>query len=354
MSIRQNSYDTLRKVLWMAREESPRAPFPWRDKLYWWRRGFMAQSAVIYDFPNNSPTDYVNDYVRRHRAKHINPVPALFDHKLVLRSALLQHGFPQADTVAMIANGTVQLFPFSPDRRRWMTTAELEAWLLKEGGRFVLKPQSSTRGKGVALIESGDHGLVRRRGNRVSPFHVQGTGGVKLIERVLRQGEFWQRLNPSSANTIRVLTMWTPGDASAFIGAAVQRIGTADTAPTDNWSGGGICAPVDLATGRMGRGRMHPLKGNAAQPFYTHHPDTGAAIDGELLPHWADVKDTVLRACAALPLIRYAGWDVLVDDAGKPVIIEANHNSDVNLMQVHGGLLRLPEVRRFYESYNVI
>jgi hypothetical protein len=148
--------------------------------------------------------------------------------------------------------------------------------------------------------------------------------------------------------------MWTPGEAAPFVAAAVQRIGTADTAPTDNWSGGGICAPVDLATGRLGAGRMHPRKGRNAQPSYAHHPDTGAAIEGAILPHWDAVQDTVLRACTAAPLIRYAGWDVLVDRDGVPVIIEANHNTDVNLLQVHGGLLRRADVRRFYEQCGVL
>ena len=313
----------------------------------------MAESAAIYDLPGNNPSDYVNDFARSILTKKINPVPALLDHKLVLRTALLQHRFAQAETVALIANGTAQLFPFA-DARRWLTPAELETWLVNDGGRFVVKPESSSRAAGVALIESANGGLVRRRGRQETPFHVEGSGGVRLIERALIQEEFWRRLNPDSANSIRVLTMWTAGEPAAFVGASVQRIGTADTAPTDNWSGGGICAPVDLDTGRLGRGRMHPLKGKAAKSFYTHHPDTGTPIEGEILPHWSDVKETVLRACAALPLIRYAGWDVLVDESGRPVIIEANHNSDVNLLQVHGGLLRRPEVRRFYESYNAI
>jgi cell division septal protein FtsQ len=43
-----------------------------------------------------------------------------------------------------------------------------------------------------------------------------------------------------------------------------------------------------------------------------------------------------------------------VDAEGVPVILEANGNSDVNLLQVHGGLLRDPAIRRFYESFGVV
>jgi hypothetical protein len=313
----------------------------------------MAESASVYDLPRNDPADYVNDYVRRHRCRKINPVPALFDHKLLLRSILLQHGFPQAETVAFIAGGAIQMFPYGADRR-WASPRDLESWLLRDGGRFVIKPESATRGTGVASIEAENGCLVRRRGGKSSPFVVPLGGSPKLVERTLCQDAFWSGLNPTCANSIRVLTMWTPGEPAPFVAAAVQRIGVEATAPTDNWSAGGICAPVDLETGRLGRGRMHPRKGRAAQPFYTHHPETGAPIEGAFLPSWAAVKDTVLRASVLVPLIRYAGWDVMVNDAGTPVIIEANNNSDVNLLQVHGGLLRRPEVRRFYEGYGVL
>jgi hypothetical protein len=36
------------------------------------------------------------------------------------------------------------------------------------------------------------------------------------------------------------------------------------------------------------------------------------------------------------------------------VILEANGNSDVNLLQVHGGLLAEPKICRFYQRVGVI
>jgi len=43
-----------------------------------------------------------------------------------------------------------------------------------------------------------------------------------------------------------------------------------------------------------------------------------------------------------------------VDEGGTPIILEANGNSGVNLLQVHGGLLADPRVRRFFERCGVI
>jgi hypothetical protein len=73
-----------------------------------------------------------------------------------------------------------------------------------------------------------------------------------------------------------------------------------------------------------------------------------------VLPGWDRIRETVLRAAATMPCNRMAGWDVLVDADGVPVIIEGNGNSDVNLLQVHGGLLADPRVRRFYAAFGAV
>jgi hypothetical protein len=345
-------HDTLRKVLWMAREEKPDAPATWRDKLRWWPRGFTAESAAIYGLSDGVLAEYVNDYERRHIFRNINPIPALFDHKLLMRIALLQAGFPQAETVAVVRPETIDLFPFG-DAARTVTPDGLHQVLLEDGGPFVIKPESSTQGRGVALIERVGRELVERRGHDIRPARLRRSDSVTLIERVLEQGEFWNRLNPTSANSIRLVTMWTPGDAEPFIGMAAQRIGTSGTAPTDNFTGGGICAPVDIESGRMGAGRRRSDRGSRMRATYSVHPDTGVPIEGEVIPGWERICNTVLRATRAVPFVRYSGWDVLVDERDTPVIIEANNNTGVDLFQVHAGVLRDPRVRRFYQAVGV-
>ena len=171
----------------------------------------------------------------------------------------------------------------------------------------------------------------------------------------MQQGAFWSSLYPESSNTIRAQTMWTPGDEAPFLGGAAQRVGTADTVPTDNFSGGGIAARIDLESGRLGPGSRHPVKARGKQlRGITHHPDTGAQIEGAVVPHWERIRDTVVRAAASLPTNRYVGWDVIVDEAGAPVILEGNARSGLDVLQVERGLLADPAVRRFYERVGAI
>jgi hypothetical protein len=351
---------------WLKYERKAHAELPLRQKMEMWRRGFFAESATIYDLPNNDASEYLTDYQHLLMGQRINGWEGLYDHKLGLRSLLLTKGFRQADTVAYIYEGRILANPFSGSAR-YLSAQEFTAELRREGAgaRWIIKPEDGLRGEGLFMLQYAETGFQVQRGRDVQPFDIQGflegagqngrrSAGAMLIERRLEQGAFWRALFPDSANTLRLLTLWTPGEPAPFVARAVQRIGTADTVPTDNWSGGGISAPVDLATGTLGEGRMHPLKGKRAEQRFTHHPDTGALIAGAVLPGWTQAMDTVLRAAASVPFNRMAGWDILVDAEGVPVILEANGNSDVNLLQVHGGLLAEPRVRRFYQAFGVV
>lgn len=344
---------------WLKHEKNDHSHLALSQRLAAWRRGFFAESALLYDLTRNDPRDYLSDYARAARCREINPHNEFFNHKLVLRSFLLAMGFRQAETVALLYEGNILSNPFRGDARQ-IEPQELEDQLASTGRNYIVKPEDGACGQGLFLLEQRGGALIRRSGHTTAPFDLPSllreTGSdqprprMTFIEEQLDQAPFWEHLFPESANTIRVLTLWTPGDAAPFIARAVQRIGTPDTVPTDNWSTGGISAPIDLESGRLGEGRLNPLKkGSATAGSVTRHPATGGQIAGAVLPYWAEIQDTVLRAAASLPFNRIAGWDVMVAPDGVPVIIEANGDSDINLLQVHGGLLADARIRRFYE-----
>ena len=352
-------YSSARSVYKLARWGQERhEPFSLRHKAYAWSHGFLSFSTALYDLPRNDPREYVNDFTRLFRASRINPAPQFLDHKFLLRSVLLGKGFPQPETVALVYRSDILIHPFDGSNR-YLSPADLDRWLIEDGGAFIVKPQDGRCGRDVFLVEVRDGALVRRRGKDARPFQFAGRvrNDILLVERRVEQGAFWRTLYPESSNTIRALTMWVPGDEAPFLAAAAQRIGTADTMPTDNFSGGGIAAPIDLATGRLGTGSRHPVKARgmgAQQRGITHHPDTGVPIEGAVLPHWERLRDSVLRAAASLPTNRYVGWDIIVDDTGAPVIIEGNARPGLDVVQTHRGLLADPEARRFYEKCGVL
>ena len=84
---------------------------------------------------------------------------------MMLRALLLHHGFKQAETFALIARSDVQLDPFG--QQPCLTTlTELESRMQNDGGPFIVKPQDSGMGFGVALVSAENGSLTRRRGTR--------------------------------------------------------------------------------------------------------------------------------------------------------------------------------------------
>ena len=353
------TFSALRSRVRMARTLVRMARMDWEAvqpigvKLKAWSNGYRTDSFLIYNVTNETNNDYVNDDVLENRCTKLNASREYFHHKFAFRSVLKHAGVAQPETIALIAHERILLNPLGPDRR-YVTAHELEDFLLGDGGSFIVKPEAGYRGVGISLLRGGDAGLVRQRGRLCEAFRMSHVPPVALIERVVPQGPFWMALFPGTGNTIRVLTGWMPGEPQPIILRAVQRIGTADTVPTDNWSGGGVCAIVDLESGRLGPGRVNPLKSKSPVRQYETHPDTGARIEGAILPHWDRIRETVLRASTSSPLNRYVGWDVLVDDEGTPVIVEASGRSDLDLLQIHGGLLADPAAKRFFQASGVI
>ena len=345
---------------WLQHERSDRTRLPFRRKLGLWRRGFYAESAVLYNLRQSDAGDFLSDYARAARCANINSHEEFFRHKLVLRSFLLAMGFRQAATAALVFEGRILSDPLG-ERAQHIEPEELIRRLSATGRNYIVKPEDGAGGEDLYLLEGRGGQLVRRRGQEAAPLDLdsllrhsasgRGRGRTTLIEEQLEQDAFWQRLFPDTANTIRLLTLWMPGEPAPFIARAVQRVGTSNTIPTDSWSDGGISVSIDLTSGTMGQGRSRSNMGK--QPI-THHPETGTPLTGGVLPGWNRIQDTVLRAAASLPFNRMAGWDVLVSTDGEPVIIEADGDCDIDLLQVHGGLLAEPRVRRFYQEVGAV
>jgi hypothetical protein len=340
---------------------------PLTRKLDLWRRGFFAESETIYNLGRNNPDDYISDFQHLVHCSRINAWGGFYDHKMVLRSYLMAIGHRQANTVALILDRQILLHPYD-GKACYVSAEELVDVLRRNGGeaKYIVKPEDGLCGEDIFLLTHRDGQFWRQRGRAVEPLDVagfvsqaktsrrKGQPSATLIEERLQQGAFWARLFPESANTMRLLTLWHPSEKKPFVARAVQRVGTADTVPTDNWSGGGISVPIDPATGRLGLGRMHPVKGHRKEQVFETHPDTDAQLAGAVIPGWDRITATVLQAAGRLPFNRIGGWDVLVDASDTPIILEANGNSDVNLLQVHRGLLDEPRIRRFYEALDVI
>jgi hypothetical protein len=321
----------------------------------WWRRGFLSRSVALYDLENNDSRDYVTDVQRYTRTKHmVHPhLQEILDNKFSFFLLMNQLGL-KSDVVTLLglySRGDVHVFP-SDDQ---MPLSEFMENRLVVGQKVFIKPLRGAEGKFVRAIRRTDDGFVMDgQPATFDEVHAWILARPKpmLFEAAVPQAEAQAALHPDATNTLRVLTMPDLTRAKEpFIAVAVQRIGSSLSNHVDNWSRGGLSAQVDIETGMLSKASQLP---DGRHPvWFERHPDSGGQIEGAQVPFWEDVKELVLEGANRLNFMEYIGWDIIISPTG-PVILEANVNSGMNVLQVHGPLMADPRVRMYFEKRGVV
>jgi hypothetical protein len=126
--------------------------------------------------------------------------------------------------------------------------------------------------------------------------------------------------------TVRVVTFNRVG-APPEILLATFRMPTGESR-VDNFSAGGVAAPVDVRSGRLGTavGKSYEIEADV-------HPTSGSPIHGVVLPDWSIAKALVIEAHKRFGELAFVGWDVALTTEG-PVLIEANPDWGGELLQM--------------------
>lgn len=321
----------------------------------WWRRGFLSRSVTLYQLPDNDPSLYINDVQRYFRTKRmVSPhLQEVLNNKFSFFLLVNNLGLDSdvVDLLGLHTRGYVHPFPQS---QRIELTEFLES-ALEERGHIFVKPLHGAEANGVRSMKRTSDGYrMDGQDTDLSTMAdwVRNFPRPLLFEAAITQHSEQAELNPHSTNTIRLLTMPdVTSDHSPFIARASQRIGSLRSGHIDNWTKGGLSANVDLETGTLSAAAQLP-EGNELQ-WFAEHPDSGAKIQGHQVPYWERTKELVLDAAHRLGFMEYIGWDIVITESG-PVILEANINSGMNVLQVHGPLLADPRAAAYYKSRNVI
>ncbi len=185
--------------------------------------------------------------------------------------------------------------------------------------QIMVKPEDGTGGKGVEKLFTADYK------NPVQMYQKLMADNVGVVEEVLQQHPDLDRLNPSSINTLRVVTVLN--DSGAHIVYAHIRIGNGGR-PVDNLHSGGMFAPIDMETGLV----QYPGY-DKDRKTYKKHPQTGVDIQGFQIPLWEKCKAMCVEAAGLVPQMRYVGWDVAVTPTG-PVLVEGNNLPGYDILQM--------------------
>ena len=148
-----------------------------------------------------------------------------------------------------------------------------------------------------------------------------------FLEGLIKQNEKMASLNPTSINTVRIVTLVV--DNKPHFMYAVLRMGV-NGMLVDNSSSGGLNTVLD-ENGRIAKACFC----DKTLSYYTVHPTTNMNLVGFEVPMFKQAVDLCLKAAMVEPSLGYIGWDIAISDSG-PVIVEANDLPGYDMCQNHG------------------
>lgn len=183
----------------------------------------------------------------------------------------------------------------------------------------IIKPSLEYSGRGISGLEVTD-GITNIDGLDLQALFKKYGANFQIQQR-LRQHARMNLLNPTSVNTIRILT-YRSGMEILLI-YSVVRIGRMGQV-VDNQCAGGMSAIIG-EDGKLGK---YAYGGYAENQI--EKTDAGTILDGFAIPSYSDAIETVKRLHFQLPFFNLIGWDVAIDEQGDPVIIEWNVNTGLS------------------------
>ncbi len=214
----------------------------------------------------------------------------------------------------------------------------------------IIKPTMEMQGNGVKLLKIKD-GKTNVNDLTIGELFKQYNRNFLIQERV-RQHKDIAALNPTSVNTMRILTYRS--GMEVLIIYSVIRIGRSGQV-IDNQCAGGISTAI-TKDGKLGK---------SAFGGYTEDnilvTDTGITLDGYQLPSYDKAIEFVKRLHMKLPYFNIIGWDVSIEENGDPILIEYNTNPGLSQSAFCSGMgenteriIRelWPRRNTMYEGYN--
>ena len=191
--------------------------------------------------------------------------------------------------------------------------------------RAVSKPtQEGMWGSGVKVFSIQDGKL--EDGTDIKTL-MKSYGENFIIQEKINQHDSMALLNPTSLNTLRVLSYRQ--DSEVFVLYAVVRIGRKGKS-VDNETAGGINADIDLTSGKI----LNCAYGTPSEKKI-HTTDVGTVLRGFQIPSFDKVISEVKELHLRLPYFNLVGWDFGIDKDGNPVMIEWNRSPDLS-QTAHG------------------
>lgn len=179
----------------------------------------------------------------------------------------------------------------------------------RDHGEVILKKGKFTGGgEGVMFWNSATDDE-----SKLQDF-LRGSNDI-VCQSLICQHDELNKLNSSSVNSIRLVTLFFHD--KVFMLSSAIRFGVPGS-KTDNFNGGG------MACGIQPDGRLKNVAYDITATKY-HATSQGVKFDSIVLPHYSDCVELVkVLAKRFAAISRLVSWDLTIDKAGRPLLIECN------------------------------
>lgn len=196
--------------------------------------------------------------------------------------------------------------------------------LCKEPAMFIKAATSSCGGRGINYIDKKECEDYRKN-IKESIEHIKGD---IIVQKPIVQHRDLSKLNESSVNTMRILSVLRNGEVKIY--SSLLRIGKAKS-KVDNGA---------LSVGINNDGTLKECGYFLSGQRFISHPDNGVVFKGYQLPSFDKAKEMVKKAHLCLPHFKMVSWDIAIGEDGEPVLIEVNLSyGEVSFHQLNNGPL---------------
>lgn len=233
----------------------------------------------------------------------------VFEDKSVLETVCSGCGVTFPETVCVFGGKR-----FYDNNRSPITECEAIK-LLEYADDVVLKPSvGGSSGKGILFIKSFSSLSAEEKKSA-----IENAGEDFIAQKRLKISPVYSAFNPSSVNTVRVITYIIGG--KVFHVPLVLRMGR-DGKNVDNIHSGGISVGIN-DDGTLLKD-AYELNYGDKKAIYLKHPDSEVVFEGYRLSKIPEIIESAEKLHGRFPHLGIISWDFTVDDEDNIILIEAN------------------------------
>ena len=242
-----------------------------------------------------------------------------------------------------------RIMPIGDGRRLFdasLSSIDNVANLLEDIGTLAVKMVKGSMGCGFYKAEYKDSSYCLN-GERLTRDEwcrrVSQLDGYIICE-YLRPHEDFARVYPNTPNTLRYLACRVDGKLQFLKGYV--RFGSTKSGFVENFNAGGVLCFID-SEGRYSSGRVIDRSDGLAARVIERHPETGVQLCGTV-PLWEKVQDAVEAFDEYFPQLDYVGFDFVITDDGRAIILETNSLTSLDGFQLDCSTFDTPIGKAFF------